>query len=106
MSIYSSQACITIMSRATALQILIKNYITETLKSIYGKVQSVDCLVFAPQQNRSKITPILIAEGNQDNERNSDVPAEQSTAPMTVVGRVGAINNLDDFKSMLINKYH
>ena len=102
MSIYLSQACITIMPRATALQILIKNYNTETLESIYGEVQSVDCLVFAPQQNYSKITPNFISEGNQDNKRNADVPTEQSTAPMTVVGRVGAINNLDDFKSLFI----
>ena len=76
MSIYSSHACITIMTRATALQILIRNYNTETLESVHDEVQSVDCLAFALQQNRSKIITILIADGNQDNQRNADVPAE------------------------------
>ena len=79
MNIFSSQASITIMPRATALQILVGNYNTETLESIYGEVQSIDCMVFAPQRNRSKIISILIAEGNQDSERNADVPMEQST---------------------------
>ena len=103
MSIYSSYACTTIIPRATALQFLIGNRNTETLESVHGEVQSVDCLVFAPQQNRSKITSILISEGNQDNQRNADVPAEQSTAPRTGMVRVGAINNIGDFKSLLIN---
>ena len=103
MSIYSSYACIIIMPRATALQILVGNYNTETLESVYGEVQSINCLVFALQRNRSKITPILIAEGSQDNQRNTDVPAEHSTAPRTSVTRVGAITNLDDFKSLLVN---
>ena len=62
MSIYSSYACITIMPSATVLQIMIGNHNTETLESVHGEVQSVDCLVFALQRNRSKITSILIAE--------------------------------------------
>ena len=103
MSIYSSYACITIIPKATALQILIGNYNTETLESVHKEMQSVDCLAFAPQQNCSKITSILIAEGNQDNQTNADVPAEQSTASRTGVPHVGAITNLDDFKSLLIN---
>ena len=102
-SLFSALSSMVVFSKSTATNFLVGNFNTQTLDSVYGEVASVDCLIFAPQTDVSKVNRILASEQVESNQSSCDVPVEQSTAPKAGVPRVGTIKSVLEFKKLLVN---
>ena len=67
-----------VFSKSTATNFLVGNFNSQMLDSVYGDAASVDCLIWAPQTDVSKINMILASEKIESNQSSCDVPVEQS----------------------------
>ena len=102
-SLFSTHASIKVFPKSTATNFLVGNFNSQTLDSLYGEAASIDCLIWAPQTDQSKINKILACEKVESNQSSCDVPVEQSTAPKDGVPRVGNIKSTLEFKKLLVN---
>ena len=94
---------IAVIPKPAATNLLVGNLNPETMDSVYGEVPSIDCLIFAHTNSRSKIQAILAGEATRTNQSNCDVPVQQAAAPKAGVPRVGDVDTLLDFKKLLVN---
>ena len=102
-SMYSTHSSILVVQKPWAASLLLGNYRTEPLDSLYGSADSIDPTMYLAQSNKALAQRVILAEQRSRNESNMDVPESRVSAPKTMIERIGECRSVDDFLKMMVN---
>ena len=91
------------ISKATSGHILLGNFSTNSITSLYNEPNSIDISAFFPQNDNCAIKVNQQSDLTSRMEEGMDVPDGQRSKVVTTIKRVGKVTSMKDLTSLLIN---
>ena len=91
------------ISKATSGHILLGNFSTNSITSLFNEPNSIDISAFFPQNDNCAISIDQQSELTSHMEEGMDVPDSQRSKVVTTIKRVGKVTLMKDLTSLLIN---